>query len=260
MGETERMDLLSLHTPGEPLLLPNAWDAGSARLVESLGARALATTSSGFAATLGLPDGQVTRYDVLTHCANLVGAVGIPVSADLENGYATSLEEVATTYRMAADAGLAGASIEDWSGSALYPVAEAADRVAAARSGAPDLVLTGRAEGYLRGEPDLGATIARLQAYAEAGADVLYAPGMTDLSEIRTLVAEVPRPVNVLLLGDLTIPALADARVARISVGGQLAWAAWHGAAAAARDFLGGGVQWRSAAAAGRADATPVIG
>jgi len=252
-------ELLSLHTPGDPLLLPNAWDAGSARLFASLGAKALATTSSGFAATLGLADGQVTRYDVLLHCANLVGAVDVPVSADLENGYATSLDEVATTYRMAAETGLAGASIEDWSGSSLYPIGEAADRVAAARSGAPDLVITGRAEGYLHGDNDLGTAIARLQAYAEAGADVLYAPGMTDLGEIRTLVTEVPRPVNVLLLGDLTIPALTDAGVARISVGGQLAWAAWHGAATAARDFLAGGVGWRSAAAAGRTDAAPVI-
>jgi len=251
---------LSLHTPGDPLLLPNAWDAGSARLVASLGARALATTSSGFAATLGLADGQVTRYDVLRHCADLVGAVNIPVSADLENGYAVSLDEVAATYRMAAETGLAGASIEDWSGSALYPVAAAAERVAAARSGAPDLVLTGRAEGYLHGEADLSGVIARLQAYAEAGADVLYAPGMTDLDQIHTLVAEVPAPVNVLVLGELTIPALADVGVARISVGGQLAWAAWHGAATAARDFLAGGVGWRSAAAAGRADAAPVIG
>ena len=251
---------LSLHTPGDPLLLPNAWDVGSARLVASLGAEAVATTSSGFAATLGLGDGQVTRYDVLVHCANLVGAVEVPVSADLENGYASSLDEVATTYRMAAETGLAGASIEDWSGSSLYPVGEAADRVAAARSGAPELVITGRAEGYLHGETDLGEVITRLQAYAEAGADVLYAPGMTDPDEIRTLVAEVPRPVNVLLLGELTIPALADAGVARISVGGQLAWAAWHGAATAAREFLAGGVGWRNAAAAGRADAAPVIG
>jgi len=252
---------MSLHTPGDPLLLPNAWDAGSARLMVTLGARAVATTSSGFAATLGLPDGQVARYDVLVHCANVVGAAGaVPVSADLENGFATSLDEVATTYRMAAETGLAGASIEDWSGSSLYPVAEAAERVAAARSGAPELVITGRAEGYLHGAADLREVITRLQAYAEAGADVLYAPGMTDLEEIRTLVAEVPRPVNVLLLGELTIPALADTGVARISVGGQLAWAAWHGAASAAREFLAGGVEWRSAAAAGRADAAPVIG
>lgn len=254
------MDFLSLHTPGDPLLLPNAWDAGSARLVETLGAKALATTSSGFAATLGLADGQATRDDVLRHCAMLVEAVDIPVSADLENGYKTSLDEVTQTYRTAAETGLAGASIEDWSGSSLYSLEEAAARVAAARSGAPDLVITGRAEGYLRGAPSLPEVIARLQAYAEAGADVLYAPGMTDLAEIRTLVAEVTRPVNVLLLGELTIPSLADAGVARISVGGQLAWTAWHGAATAARDFLAGGVGWRSAAAAGRADAAAVIG
>lgn len=260
VGQTGAMDFLEMHVPGTPLLLANAWDAGSARLFSSLGSRAIATTSSGFAASLGRPDGDVSRYDVLVHCATLVGAVPVPVSADLENGLAASLEEVGSTYRMAAEAGLAGASIEDWSGSAIYDLAEATERVAAARAAAPDLVLTGRAEGYLHGEPELSAVIARLQAYAEAGADVLYAPGMTSVEEIRTLVAEVPRPVNVLLLGDLTVPELADAGVARISVGGQLAWAAWHGAAVAARDFLGGGVEWRAAAAAGRSDAAPVIG
>jgi len=254
------MDFLAQHVPGDPLLLANAWDAGSARLFASLGATALATTSSGFAASLGRADSDLTRYEVLVHCASLVGAVDIPVSADLENGYAASLDEVITTYRMAAEAGLAGASIEDWSGSALYDVAEATDRVSAARAAAPGLVLTGRAEGYLRGAPGLAEVIARLQAYAEAGADVLYAPALTDLAEIRTLVAEVPRPVNVLLLPGLTVPELADAGVARISVGGQLAWSAWHGAGTAARDFLSGGVGWLAQAGAGRGDAAPVIG
>lgn len=253
-------DFLAMHVPGTPLLLPNAWDVGSARLFESLGARALATTSSGFAATLGRADGDVPRYDVLVHCASLAGGVGVPVSADLESGYAVSLDEVSATYRMAAEAGLAGASIEDWSGTELFDAAQATDRVAAARAGAPGLVITGRAEGYLHGQPLLGETIGRLQAYAEAGADVLYAPGMTDLAEIRTLVSEVPRPVNVLLLRGLTVEGLAEAGVARISVGGQFAWSAWHGAASAARDFLAGGAGWQADAAAGRVDAAPVIG
>jgi 2-methylisocitrate lyase-like PEP mutase family enzyme len=164
------------------------------------------------------------------------------------------------TFVQAAATGLAGASLEDWSGTSLYPVAEAVARVAAARAAAPDLVLVGRAEGYLHGNPSLADAIARLQAFGEAGADVLYAPGLTDLDQIRRLVAEVGKPMNVLLLPGLSVPALADAGVARISVGGQLAWAAWNGAAQAARSFLAGSVDWLPDAAAGRAEARPVIG
>src|SRR5207342_2799259 len=146
---TLAMTFLDLHVPGQPLLIPNPWDLGSAKQFEALGAKALATTSSAFAFTLGRSDGEATRDEVLAHCAALVGAVGVPVSADFENGYADSLEDVAETYRLAAATGLAGASIEDWSGSAIYPVEEAASRVAAAREAAPGLVITGRAEGYL---------------------------------------------------------------------------------------------------------------
>lgn len=251
---------LDLHVPGTPLLIPNPWDAGSARLMESLGARALATTSSGFAATLGLADGSATLDQVLEHCAAVVAAVGVPVSADLENGYASSAEGVAATYARAAGTGLAGASIEDWSGTTTYPLAEAAERVAAARHGAPDLVLTGRAEGYLHGNPSLADAITRLQAYAEAGADVLYAPGLTDLEEIRTLVREVPRPVNVLLRPGMAVAGLADAGVARISVGGSLAWVAWGATAAATRAFLDGESGWLEASGQGRQAAAPVIG
>ena len=251
---------LDLHVPSSPLLLPNPWDVGSARLMESLGARALATTSSGFAATLGLADGSVGVDAVLAHCSSLVAAVGVPVSADLENGFATTAEGVAATYARAAGTGLAGASIEDWSGTATYPLDEAAERVSAAREAAPDLVLTGRAEGYLHGNPSLADAVARLQAYAEAGADVLYAPGLADLAEIRTLVREVPRPVNVLLRPGLTVAALADAGVARISVGGSLAWTAWQGFAAATRAFLAGESGWLGQAAQGREDAARVVG
>ena len=249
------MRFLDLHVPGTPLLLPNAWDAGSARLFEALGARAVATTSSGFAATLGRPDGGVTLEQVLEHCRLLSEAVDVPVSADFENGYG----DPAVTFAQAAATGLAGASIEDWSGAEVYPLTDAVDRVRAARAGAPDLVLIGRAEGYLHGNPSLSDAITRLQAYGEAGADVLYAPGVTDLEEIRTLVAEVGKPVNVLLLPGLTVPPLADAGVARVSVGGQLAWTAWKGAAEAARSFLSGSVDWLTDAREGRRAAALAI-
>jgi 2-methylisocitrate lyase-like PEP mutase family enzyme len=251
------MTFLDLHVPGSALLLPNVWDAGSARMCQTLGARAVATTSSGFAATLGRADGDVTAEQVLAHCADLVRAVSVPVSADLENGYA---DDPAPTYATAADVGLAGASIEDWSGTALYPLAEAAARVAAARQAAPGLVLTGRAEGYLHGQPSLADALDRLHAYAEAGADVLYAPGVTDLTEIRTLCAELNRPVNVLLLPGMDLAALADAGVARVSVGGWLAWAAWDGAASAARAFLSGDTGWLDAAVRGRAAVRDTLG
>lgn len=253
------MTFLDLHVPGTPLLIPNPWDVGSARLFEELGAQALATTSGGFAATLGRRDGDVTVEQVLDHCHDLASAVRIPVSADFENGYAESLEELTENYRLAAATGLAGASVEDWSGGALYDAQAATERVAAARAAAPGLVLTGRAEGYLHGVPDLGQAIARLQAYGEAGADVLYAPGLTDLADIRTLVAEVGKPVNVLLMPGLSIPALADAGVARISVGSWLTWSAWQAVSAAAQEFLGGGSTWLSAAAEGRQEAARVL-
>lgn len=243
--------LLSLHVPGSPLLIPNPWDVGSARLMQSLGAKALATTSAGFAATLGHLDGNVTLEQVLMHCEDVVAGVTVPVSADFENGFAESLDEVADNYRLAAQTGLSGASIEDWSGAVLYERAAAVDRVAAARTSAPGLVLTGRTEGYLRGNPSLPDAIARLQAYAEAGADVLYAPGLTDLEDVRTLVREVPCPVNVLLLPGMTIAALADAGVARVSVGSFLAWSAFGAAATATQAFLSGDAGWVGAAAAG---------
>jgi 2-methylisocitrate lyase-like PEP mutase family enzyme len=251
---------LDLHVPGTPLLVPNPWDVGSARLFEALGAKALATTSSGFAATLGRRDGDVTAEQVLRHCTDVVAAVTIPVSADLENGSADSLDALADTYRAAAAAGLAGASIEDFGNGGLYSPDLASARVEIARSAAPDLVLTGRAEGYLHGNPSLSDAISRLQAYAEAGADVLYAPGVTDLGELRTLVAEVGRPVNVLLLPGMQVSELADAGVARISVGGALAWTAWKGASEAAQAFLAGGSAWLADARAGRTQAARVTG
>jgi 2-methylisocitrate lyase-like PEP mutase family enzyme len=226
--------LRSLHHGQAPLLLPNAWDAGSAKVLAALGFSALATTSSGFAATLGRLDGCVTRDEALTHAAVLVAATDLPVSADLENGYADDPAGVAETIAGALDAGLAGCSVEDFTGrpeAPIYDAALAADRVAAAaeaaHGGAVPLVLTARAENHLHGRADLADTIARLQAYQAAGADVLYAPGLTEIDAIRELVAAVDRPVNVLALpGGPSVAELAAVGVRRISVGGAFAFAA----------------------------------
>lgn len=225
---------VSLHRAGRPLLLPNAWDAGSARVLASLGFDALATTSSGHAATLGRVDGSVTRDEALAHAAQLVGATELPVSADLENGFADDPQDVAETVRLAIEAGLAGCSIEDYTGDPDDPIYEpdlAAERIAAAARAAHDgpvrLVLTGRAENYLHGRKDLDDTIARLRAYQEAGADVLYAPGLSDAQDIKDVVEALDRPVNVLARpGAPPVKELAELGVARVSVGGAFAFAA----------------------------------
>lgn len=214
--------------------MPNPWDAGSARVLASLGFEALATTSSGHAATFGRLDGSVTRDEALAHAAAIVEATELPVSADLEHGFADDPAGVATTVSLARATGLAGCSIEDSTGRTddpLYPAALAVERVAAAvsaaRAGDVRLVLTARAEAYLHGHADLGEVIDRLQAFQEAGADVLFAPGLRDLGAIRTLVAELDRPVNVLALPDgPNVAKLAEAGVARVSVGGGFTYAA----------------------------------
>jgi len=225
---------LELHQPGQPLLLPNAWDIGSARILASLGFQAIATTSSGHAATLGLLDGSVSREQALAYAAALAAAVDLPVSADLENGFADKPDDVAETVALARDAGLAGCSIEDFTGDPDDPIYElefAVERIAAAARAAHDgtvrLVLTGRAENYLHGRKDIDDTIARLRAYQDAGADVLYAPGLSDARDIGDVVAAVDRPVNVLVRpGAPTVGELAELGVARISVGGAFAFAA----------------------------------
>jgi 2-methylisocitrate lyase-like PEP mutase family enzyme len=245
-GQAEKAErFLALHRGGRPLLMPNPWDQGSAKLMASLGFEALATTSSGHAATLGRLDGSVTRDEAVAHAASIVQAVGVPVSADLENGFADDPAGVAETLRRALDAGLAGCSVEDSTGrpdDPIYDAGLAAERIAAAaevaHGGPAHLVLTGRAENYLHGRPDLAATIARLQAYQEAGADVLYAPGLTSLDDIRQVVASVDRPVNVLALADAPpVSDLAAAGVGRISVGGSFAFAALGAVVAAAREL-----------------------
>jgi 2-methylisocitrate lyase-like PEP mutase family enzyme len=236
---------LDLHRPGEPLLLPNPWDRGSARILASLGFRALATTSSGYAAALGRLDGSVSRDEALAHAADIVAATSLPVTADLENCFAGDPGGVGQTVALAVQAGLAGCSIEDFSGSdadPVYPVEVAAERVAAAaqaaHAGATPIVLTARAENYLHGRPDLADTIARLQAYQAAGADVLYAPGLTRLADIRQVVQSVDRPVNVLAFaGAPSVSELAEAGVSRISVGGAFAFAAYGALAEAATEL-----------------------
>ena len=258
----------ALHEGPEPLLLPNPWDAGSARLLASLGFAALATTSGGFAATLGRLDGGVTRDEALGHAAAIAAATSLPVSADLENAFADEPAGVAETVRLAAAAGLAGCSVEDFTrrdDDPIYDLGLARERVAAAAEAAAaagPLVLTARAENYLHGRTDLADTIGRLQAYQEAGADVLYAPGLTSLDDIRAVVSSVDRPVNVLTLaGAPTVPQLAEAGVRRISVGSAFSNAALGALVSAARELREqGSYGFLDQAGVGRAAARAAFG
>ena len=245
--EEIRTRFRQLHRAGEPLVMPNAWDAGSAKLFASLGFAAIATTSSGFAATLGQPNDNVSAGEALAHTAALAAATPLPVNADLEDCFADDPAGVAATIEAAAAAGAAGASVEDFRRDPERPIHDlglATDRVAAAAEAAraSGLVLTARAENLLHGIRDLEDTIRRLQAYQEAGADVLYAPGLFTVEDVRAVVRSVDRPVNVLLLGGgPDVAALAGAGVARISIGGALAWVAWGAVAQAAGDLLASG-------------------
>jgi 2-methylisocitrate lyase-like PEP mutase family enzyme len=240
---------LSLHHGDRPLLQPNAWDLGSARLLESLGFAAIATTSSGFAATLGRLDGSVSRHEALAHAELLARGVDVPVAADTENGFADEPSGVAETVELACRTGLAGCSIEDFTRrpeDPIYDLGLAAERVAAAAEAAhrgPDqLVLTARAENHIHGRDDLADTIARLQAYQDAGADVLFAPGVNAADDIRSVVASVDRPVNVLAVaGTPPVDQLAAIGVARISVGGAFAYAALAGFLDAASELRDAG-------------------
>lgn len=249
----------ALHVPGEPLLLPNPWDAGSARVLAALGFRALATTSSGFAATLGRGDGGVSRAEAIDHARAIAAATPLPVSADLENGFADDPAAVAETVRAAVDAGVAGCSIEDFTrdeDDPIYPAGLAAERIAAAAEAAAGrLVLTARAENHLYGRGDLADTIDRLQRYQQAGADVLYAPGLTAPEDIRAVVDSLDRPVNVLALpAGPNVAVLAGLGVARVSVGGAFLYAALGALAEAGRELLGpGSYRFWERAAVGRA-------
>lgn len=240
----------ALHNQSGTFVIPNPWDVGSAKVLAGLGYKALATTSSGMALSMGLLDGQVTREDVLDHCRLLAGATDLPLAADLEDCFGKTPDNAAETLRLGAAAGLVGGSIEDWcpphrnNGEAkLYAMEQAAERVVAAgeaaRSLSHDFVLAARAENHIRGVTDLGDTIKRLQAYQEAGADVLYAPGLKTLDDIRTVVQAVDRPVNVLLGGATdqhTMAQMAELGVKRVSLGGAFANAAFSAFLRAAQE------------------------
>lgn len=237
----------ALHERDGAFIIPNPWDVGSARILQQMGFEALATTSVGYAYSIGKRDHGVTREEMIAHASALTAATDIPVSADLENGYADDANTVAETIRMAAGAGLAGCSIEDSTNRSedpIYSMEDAAERIRAAAEAAHALsfpfVLTARCENYLHGRPDLRGTIERLQAYQAAGADVLYAPGVSKMDEIATLVRSVDRPVNVLagLQGvRLELAALAKAGVKRVSVGGALSRVALAAFIRAAREM-----------------------
>jgi 2-methylisocitrate lyase-like PEP mutase family enzyme len=239
-SQLEKADAFNALHAGEPFVIPNPWDAGSARTLAALGFKALATTSSGFAFTLGRRDGGAGLDEVVEHIAKLVAATDLPVSVDLENGYGADPEHAALAIRRAAEAGAVGGSIEDYDPRGhIYEVNHAAERVAAACEVARGLdvpfTVTARAENHIRGNPDLEDTIARLQAYQRAGADVLYAPGLRTADEVSAVCSAVAKPVNVLARPDLSLREIADAGARRISVGGQLTWVAVAAMAEAAR-------------------------
>jgi 2-methylisocitrate lyase-like PEP mutase family enzyme len=251
---------LALHHSEVPLLLPNAWDRGTAKLFAFLGFSAVATTSAGHAAALGRLDGSVTIDEILEHAAALAGATDLPVNVDFENGFADDPAVVAANVSRLAATGVAGCSVEDFTRNRdepIYDISVAAARVEAAADAAhastARLVLTARAENYLHGRADLGDTIARLQAYQGAGADVLYAPGLHAIDDIRAVVSSVDLPVNVLALPNVPpVPVLAAAGVRRVSVGSGFSMVALGATVDAARELLDEGTYgfWRVAASA----------
>ena len=244
--EARRRAFRQLHESG-CFVIPNPWDVGSARYLKGLGFKALATTSSGVAWSMGRPDGGLDRADVLDHLRDMVAATDLPVNADFESGFAADPQGVAESVRLAIETGVAGLSIEDATGDAVNPIHDIdtavarlrAARVAIDQSGT-DTLLVGRAENFFAGRPDLADTLTRLQAYARAGADVLYAPGIRRSEEIAAVVAAVaPKPVNLLVgsVIDLTMQDIAALGVRRVSVGGALARSAWGGFMRAARSI-----------------------
>jgi 2-methylisocitrate lyase-like PEP mutase family enzyme len=236
----------SLHSSGDPFVIANAWDAGSARILAGLGFAAIATSSGACAGTLGRLDGRITREEALTHIRAIAPVIDVPLAGDLENGFSDAPDAVAMTISMAADAGLVGGSIEDASGGPdhkLYGLTQALERVAAAVEAARALplpfTLTARCENFLRGNPNLDDTIQRLQAYERAGADVLFAPGLPDLAAVRAVCQALTKPVNFMvgIKGrSFSVPELAAAGVKRISLATSLYRAAMNGLIEAARE------------------------
>ncbi len=237
-----------LHHSSEAFILPNPWDIGTAKLLTSLGFKALATTSAGYAFSRGLTDGSIGFEEMIDHCRDIVGATDLPVSADLEKGKGDSPESASETIFAAEAAGLAGCSIEDHTGDPqkpIYDFAHAVERVAAAVEAARalrhDFVFTARAENFLWGRPDIDDTIKRLQAFEQAGADVLYAPGIGDVETIKTICSAVSKPVNVLVVPAFTVEALANAGARRISLGSKLTTFAFGMLETASREMLSEG-------------------
>ena len=238
-GQERKGEVFRALHEGDPFVIPNPWDAGSARVLAALGFKALASTSSGFAFTLGRLDGDVTLDEVIAHTGTLARATDLPLSVDLENGYGADPESAARAVTRAGEAGAVGGSIEDYDReNGLYGLEHAVERVAAAVEAARGLgyafTLTARAENHIRGNPDLDDTIARLQAFEAAGADVLYAPGLSTADEIRAVCEALSKPVNVLARPGLSRSEIVEAGAQRISVGGSLAWTAVDAVAQAA--------------------------
>ena len=258
-----------LHASG-CFVIPNPWDAGSARYLASLGFKALASTSSGFAWSRARADGSMSRDAVLAHLREIVAATELPVNADFESGYGATPQDVGESVRLAVDAGVAGLSIEDATGDAAQPIHDldmALARLRAARdaidANGGDTLLVGRAENFLHGRPDLADTIARLRTYADAGADCLYAPGLKKREDIAAVVAAVaPKPVNLLVGGtsEFTLADIAALGVRRVSVGGGLARAAWGGFMRAAQALARQGVFDGFAGAANGAELNALFG
>jgi 2-methylisocitrate lyase-like PEP mutase family enzyme len=234
----------ALHEEGGAFLIPNPWDVGSAKLLAGMGFKALATSSGGAAFAMGKPDGGVARDTMLLHIRELTAAVDLPINADLENGYGHTAQEVVETLRLAAETGIAGGSIEDATGTKddpIYAFDLARERIQAAAEFTKTLpfpfMLTARAENFLHGRKDLRDTIARLQAYQEAGADVLYAPGLSTEAEVSAVVSSVDRPVNVLAIPGMDVCGLEALGVKRISVGSALARTAYGSLVRAAQEM-----------------------
>ncbi len=244
MNQREKADAFRALHEGEPFVIPNPWDAGSARLFERRGFKALATTSSGLAGTLGCEDGEVTLEQICAHVEALAGATDLPVSADLENGYGAEPAIAAEAIARVAEAGAVGGSIEDWDrdDKVIYCLEHAVARIAAAAEAAKALpfpfVLTARAENHFRDTNDLDDTIERLRAYEAAGADVLYAPGIKEETDIRAVCEAMSKPVNVLALPGMTFEAIVAAGAQRVSVGSGLYSVAMAAASHAAKRIL----------------------